>query len=447
MQAYTSQLPASDFRAGPPETPSSSDLILRVKASHTRLPIIAEEQACYVILSVSLSHEVSYARLPLNLCLVLDHSTSMRGVRLQHVREATRQIIEKIKPEDTLSLVVFNDRAEVLLPAHKNFDKAVAKSVVSAIQPSGGTEVLQGLTAGMKEVLQGKGPTSLNHIILLTDGHTYGDERDCLDMARWAGENQISISTMGIGEDWNEVLLDDVAIRSGGTSVYIDSPRRVSDAFEEAVRRLNKTIARQTTLRITPGPSVRLHEVFQVVPHISRLVMQGEESLVSVLGPLSGGRGRIALMEFRLLVATPGKHPIARITVDADVPGTVMKQLSRSVEPTIDFAAATGVTADLRISSGEIPTTIPNALHKVTMYKMHEKVIADFEAGQIDLATQRLEAMATGLASMGETELARTAMLEAGQLARSGTLSPEGRKKMRYGTRSLSFVASGIDDD
>jgi hypothetical protein len=152
-------------------------------------------------------------------------------------------------------------------------------------------------------------------------------------------------------------------------------------------------------------------------------------------------------MEFRIQITTPGKHPIARIAIDADVPDAAGKQLSGFIEPTIDFTAASGVTADLRISGGEIPATIPNALSKITLYKMQEKVITDLETGQIDAATQRLEAMAARLASMGETELARAAMLEAGHLARSGALSPEGRKKMRYGTRSLSFVPSDIDND
>jgi Ca-activated chloride channel family protein len=447
MQSSSSQLLEGDSQTRQSDTPHPSDLILRVVVSHTRLPIIAEEQACYVLLSVSLAHEVSYVRLPLNLCIILDHSTSMHGMRLQYVREATRQIVEKLKPEDTLSLVVFNDRAEVLLPAQRNFDKVVAKSVVSAIQPGGGTEMLQGLLTGMKEAMRGRSNMSLNHVILLTDGHTYGDERGCLEMAKWAGENQVSISPLGIGEDWNEDLLDDMATQSGGASTYIDSPRKVVDALEETLRRLNKAVARQSVLRITPGPSVRLHEVFQVVPYISRLAIQGAESAAAILGPLGGGRGKVVLMEFRIQDATPGKHPIARIVVDADVPGTSGKQLSASIEPTIDFAIASDAMADLRISSGEIPTTIPNALSKITLYKMQEKVIANLEAGQIEAATQRLEALAARLASMGEIELARSAMLEAGQLARSGTLSPEGRKKMHYGTRSLSFVPSGIDND
>jgi hypothetical protein len=51
--------------------------------------------------------------------------------------------------------------------------------------------------------------------------------------------------------------------------------------------------------------------------------------------------------------------------------------------------------------------------------------------------------VATRLLELGELELANAARLEAGRLARSGTLSPAGRKKLKYGTRSLTIGDTG----
>jgi hypothetical protein len=78
---------------------------------------------------------------------------------------------------------------------------------------------------------------------------------------------------------------------------------------------------------------------------------------------------------------------------------------------------------------------------------MQEKAIVDLESGRVSAATQRLETMATRLLNLGETDLARAALLEAGRLARTGDLSTEGRKKIRYGTRSLSILPKEIHSD
>ena len=135
-----------------PGRDQSSTLNLRAIASHKNLIAMPEEQAYYALIEVAPAGDLPSSRLPLNLCLVLDRSTSMQGMRLQQVKEATRQIVDKLQPEDALSLVVFSDRAEVLLHSQRNIDKAMAKSIASTIQPSGGTEMLQGLSAGLKEV-------------------------------------------------------------------------------------------------------------------------------------------------------------------------------------------------------------------------------------------------------------------------------------------------------
>src|SRR6185503_15652020 len=130
----------------------SSAISLRATISHKSLLSNVEEQAFYVLLDITPASDLPTARLPLNISLVLDRSTSMQGMRLQQVKEGTRQIIDRLNAEDALSLVVFSDRAEVILPGQKNIDKAMAKSIASTIQPSGGTEMLQGLVAGLQEL-------------------------------------------------------------------------------------------------------------------------------------------------------------------------------------------------------------------------------------------------------------------------------------------------------
>ena len=415
----------------------SSALSLRAIASHQTLLAIPEEQAYYVLLNATPASDLPTSRLPLNLSLVLDRSTSMQGMRLQQVKEATRQIIDKLQPEDALSLVVFSDRAEVLLPSQHNVDKAMAKSIASTIQPSGGTEMLQGLLSGLSEIERNQSDTSVNHLILLTDGQTYGDEQGCLEEAKAAGNRQISLSTMGIGSDWNEDLLDQMAALSGGVSTYIDSPRKVVDIFKDTVRSLGLVVARELVMSINPRSGIRLHEAFQITPHIRRLESRGDRM---VLGPLGTDQSKAILMEFRVQGLPVNEQRLMRITVEGDVPG----QANRRSWEWVELAAVISETPD---PDADIPPPIVTALGKLAIFKMQERAMADLEAGEISAATQRLETMATRLLNLGETDLARAALLEAGRLARTGDLSAEGRKKIRYGTRALSILPKEIHHD
>ncbi len=410
----------------------SSPLSMQPILSHATIKATPNEQACYVMLEISPSKDLPTSRLPLNLCLVLDKSTSMQGIRLQQVKEATRQIIDFLEPEDTLSLVVFSDKAEVLLPGQKNVDKALAKSVASTIQPSGGTEMLQGLLAGLQEIQTNRSEMSVNHIILLTDGRTYGDDEECIKQAEWAGLNQISLSTMGIGADWNEDLLEKMADVSGGTSTYIDTPRRIVESFKATVRELSTIVAREVSLVIELADNVTLHEAFQIAPHIRRLDINDDHKLA--LGPLGTNNRKIITLELRISNAEPGKQQLMRLNVMGDVP---TQALNRQADNWTDITVNVSSDTDAEVV---IPPVIITALGKLAIYKMQEKAMQDMASGNIIAATQRLETMATRLLNLGETELARAALLEAGRLARTGSLSSEGRKKIRYGTRSLSIL-------
>ncbi len=416
-------------------TDKSSSLSLRSLVSHKYLLTNVEEQAIYVLLDITPATDLPISRLPLNLCLVLDRSTSMQGMRLQQVKEGTRQIIDRLNPADSLSVVIFSDRAEVILSGQSGADKAMAKSIISTIQPSGGTEMLQGLSAGLKEIEKHRSQDSVNHLILLTDGQTYGDEEDCVQRSEWAGHNQISLTTMGVGSDWNENLLDQMASLSGGASVYIDSPRKIVDVFKETMRNLSNVVARELTLSITPSAGIRFQEGFHITPHIHRLETRAEKA---ILGPLGTGSAKTLLMEFRI-----GLQPLAeekrlmRLTIDGDVP-------SQSNRRSWEWVDISSTFIHEHQGDSEIPATIVTALGKLAIFKMQEKAMEDLKEGRVSIATQRLETMATRLLNLGETDLARAALLEAGRLARTGALSAEGRKKIMYGTRSLSILPKEI---
>ena len=100
---------------------------------------------------------------------------------------------------------------------------------------------------------------SINHLILLTDGQTYGDEDKCLVVAVEAAKHRhIGISAMGIGEDWNDTLLDALATRSGGVSQYIASTGEIQHFLRERLQGLGAVYGDNLRLALKMADGVRV---------------------------------------------------------------------------------------------------------------------------------------------------------------------------------------------
>ncbi len=183
-------------------------LDLAIHYSRSTLPRLEEDQLVYVLLDMVPTQEILTAQAPpLNVCLVLDCSTSMQGARLDTVKATAIELLRNLNPRDNLSIVNFSDRAEVLVSAGERVNAGQIKSRIRSLQTSGGTEIFHGLEAGLFEVRRNLLRSSINHIVLLTDGHTYGDEAACQKLAERAAASGIGLSALGIGGEWNDVFL------------------------------------------------------------------------------------------------------------------------------------------------------------------------------------------------------------------------------------------------
>lgn len=422
-----------------PSQPShqATPFSLNIQSSHRYLSTNFDEQAFYLLVNITPSSSLPLLRLPLNLSLVLDRSTSMKGTRLHQVKQGVKKIIDQLEPQDALSVVIFGDKSQILVPSRRNIDKVEVKQKINTIQAGGGTEMLQGLTAGLEQLQFNRTRQSINHLIFLTDGQTYGDEADCLAKSQWAGHHQINFTTMGIGDDWNESLLDSMAHNSGGNSIYIDVPQKIADVFQSTMQTLSSVVARELSLDIDLSPGVTLSEAFQMTPYITRL---NTETPKMLLGPLAVKHGKILLMEFRVKTALSQQQEyLVKFMVDGDIPN--------QSEPNNQLSMKVKAPFSENIAKHTIPSTIVTALGKLAIFKLQEKALFDLEQGEVVMATRRLETMATRLLNIGEADLARSALSEAGRLAHTGNLSAEGRKKIRYGTRSLSLLSQEVGHD
>lgn len=403
---------------------------MRVMPSKRVLTALSEPQVLYLLLEIvpmRLATQKRTTPARLNLVLVLDHSTSMKGLRLDKVKIAAHQIIEQLSPNDILSVVSFSDRADVLIPAGPVKDKVSLRAMVDMMHADGGTEIFHGLAAGVEQCERHVGPKMVNHVVLLTDGRTFGDEEQCLQLAERAVAKGISISAMGIGEEWNDQFLDALASRTGGSSAYINSPSAVVRFLDERVRSLGDSFAERLQLSIAPDGDVTLESIFKLSPSPQPIDVHPQPI---PLGTLQNNRPISVLVQLQM-PASPKKgfRTVTRLDVTGDI--IVADRAAYKVLSDISVEISDNPPAE------EPPLAILDALGKLTLYKMQQKAEEAISRGNPAEATRRLENLATRLLAAGQEELAQMAIIEARRVSSTNLLSEEGRKTLKFGTRML----------
>ncbi|MFZ5922726.1 MAG: DnaJ domain-containing protein [Chloroflexota bacterium] len=407
-----------------PEPPVKTDILY----SRHSLVHLADAQMIYVLLEFApdkVDHQSKNA--PLNVCLVIDRSTSMQGEKMDMVKATAVRLLRELEPKDLFGLVTFSDRADVVLPIQYGHENLKSESRVQMIQPSGSTEILQGLRTGLAEVRQTFDPSRINHIVMLTDGHTYGDEQACLDLAREAAEQGIGISSLGIGSDWNDSFLDALANQTGGNSIYVSKPADIQTLLSQKFQHLSRTFAEDVSLDISTNKDVSLTYAFRLQPDVGSLPLENSIRLGAILRdtPLK------VLLEFTV---KPLGKKVEHIKL---LDGRVKMTIPQATPP----IHSTPLTLSRSLTAGSDaeppPQPIIQAMSRLSLYRMQEKARKAASEGQYEKASRHLTYLATHLLAQGERGLAKTVLLEADQIQRSHTLSETGQKTIKYGTRAL----------
>jgi Ca-activated chloride channel family protein len=385
-------------------------------------------QVAYLRFEIVPSEAVAQVRMPINVSFVLDHSGSMKGDKMDRVRRATGRAFDLLDGQDIASVVIFDHRTEVLLPAAPVANRRDAQQKISQIRDAGGTKIAPAIEKALREIDKG-GPNAIRRMVLLTDGQTE-NEKECLIQADEAGKRGVPITALGVGKDWNEDLLIEMANRSGGTADYIDQPDKIVDYFQHTVQRAQATAVHNATLTLRLVQGITPRAVWQVFPLISNLGYRpvSDRDVVVPLGELESGAGRSLLIELLVDPRPVGQYRIGLAEVSYDVPALSLQGERTRAEIMLTFTADPALT-------GQVNAPVMNIVEKVSAFKLQTRALSDLASGDVTGATQKLQSAVTRLLSQGEIELAQTMQHEIENLQQSGQLSSEGQKTMKFGTR------------
>ena len=397
-----------------------------IRHSRNALLQLGEPQVHYLLIDIRPATHVPAIRAPINLCIVIDRSTSMQGQRLDQVRSATLTILQGLKSHDTASIVSFSDNAELVVSPEQAKEYPVARARLSLLQAGGGTEIGQGLKLGIHQLSHTFIKEGVNHLILLTDGRTYGDEDLCLKLSDLSASQGITINGIGIGSDWNDRLLDEMSSRTGGTVLFLDTPRAVAEFLHRIFESLGRVFASRMRINGSFAQQVDLRSTFRVLPEPIPL----PDSLPIQLGNL--GRESQIQVILELIIHPIGQITelqLAKLTIEGEVIGLTPATNSLPLRVTCQVTD--------QPDPAPPPPEILSSLGYITLYRMQEKARHEAELGQTVQAAKRLENLATQLMASGERELAKAALSEAARVSHTRRLSTEGEKVLKYGTRSL----------
>lgn len=412
----------------PPLEEKTPAVGLNVLFSRPSLIKISEPQMIFVMMELTAPPAAkAEPSPPLNVCLVLDRSTSMRGERMDTVKRTAIKLLRQLSQEDIISIVTFSDRAEVLVSGGKLSNRIEIENKIKMIQPSGGTEIYHGLDAGFFEVRSRSRNNSTNHIILLTDGRTYGDEAECLRIADQAAYSGIGISGLGIGSEWNDVFIDSIAARTGGSSLYISNPSEIEKALNEVISGLRQIYAERVSFEFVAQPGVEMHYAFRLSPQanplktsspirLGRIPMEADLTflLEFIVDPIDKTSDALTLIEGQISMDIPTRANTEH-TIPLHLSGVISQE--SSTEPP--------------------PTQLLKAVSQLTLYRMQERANQYLAEGQTDDASRFMKNLATHLFSQDQHDLARAALAEANNILHKQRLSETGKKRIKYGTRAL----------
>jgi Ca-activated chloride channel family protein len=205
-------------------------------------------------------------RIPLNLSIVIDRSGSMEGEKMQFARESAKQLIDRLGPSDMVSVVIYDDAVDLLQAPVPVTDRQSIKNKIDGVTSRGGTNLWGGTEKGYQQVKANFKQGYINRVLLISDGLANAGLTDPMlikaKVQQFKDADGITLSSFGVGLDYNEVLMTDMAETGSGNYYFISNAASMASMFEKELNGMMKVAAQNAELRIKIPQGLTIQKVF-----------------------------------------------------------------------------------------------------------------------------------------------------------------------------------------
>ncbi|QLE43766.1 VWA domain-containing protein [Nostoc sp. C052] len=365
----------------------------------------------------------------LNLSLVIDRSGSMAGAPLHHALKAAESVVDQLEPYDILSVVVYDDEVDSVVPPQAVTNKAALKNSIQKVRAGGITNLSGGWLKGCEHVKAQLDPQKINRVLLLTDGHANMGIQDPKILTATSGqkaEEGIITTTLGFAQGFNEDLLIGMARAATGNFYFIQSIDEATEVFSIELDSLRAVVGQNLKVTLELADGVSLVDTLS----LAKVSQNDAGQAVLTLGELYEGEDKLLGLSLAIASAQVGDLPVMKLHYSADV---VQDDVIQNISGTADVIAKIGTVEEAAFAS---TSQIILELSRLTIAKAKETALSLAEHGKHQEAEETLRALVKDLRDKGLNENFEIAeeidQLEyfAGRIAQKA-LGNAGRKEMR----------------
>jgi Ca-activated chloride channel family protein len=306
------------------------------------------------------------ARLPVNVALVIDRSGSMGGSKIELARKAVVQALQMVRSGDRFSVVCYDHEVDVLVPSTIASPEAVRNAVerVAGLQARGNTDLGAGWLRGCEQIAAHLTGSETGRCLLLSDGLANQGLTDRDELARHADalrQRGVSTSTIGVGADFDERLLEGMAIAGAGHFYFVETAVQIPDILTSELGETLEVVARQVVVRGRAAPGIDIDT-------LNRFAVHRDADCVAVrLGDLTARQDVAVVMRLKFPAGPEGVRTVASFDVTsgdgaltlpaADVAWTFADHAANDAQPrnvVVDRAVAALYAAQARAESLEL---------------------------------------------------------------------------------------------
>src|SRR5688572_22785640 len=327
-------------------------------------------------------------RTPVNVAIVLDKSGSMTGEKLRKAKEAAFASIERLGPNDIVSVVAYDQTVEIVVPATKITDRVAVRNAIERLSAGGSTALFAGVSKGAAEVRKFLDRQRVNRIILLSDGQANVGPSSPADLGNLGAsliKEGISVTTLGLGLDYNEDLMAQLARKSDGNHYFIENTVDLARQFGYEFDDVLSVVAQEVTVRITCGPGVRPVRVLGREADITG------QTVTTYVNQVYGNQEKYVLLEVEVPAGRAGTQRNI-----ADVNVTYVNMATKSPHKIARVAGTRFTGSASLVESSTNPAVMASAIEQIAVER-NKQAVALRDQGKIEEARRVLLANAAYL--------------------------------------------------